>query len=175
MNQLNHKRIAFRAPEPEDLDLFYRWENDATLWKYGSTPAPVSRFLLRDYLKLEGEDLYSKRQQKMVVLLKASGEPIGTIDLFDFDPYHNRAAIGMMIDSSFQGQGYAYETVQLLVEYAFSYLHIHQLYVEIPTSNVPCYRLFSKLNFHLCTTLKEWIRGENGYEDLYLMQLINDK
>ncbi len=175
MNQLNHKRIAFRAPEPEDLDLFYRWENDASLWKYGSTLAPVSRFVLRDYLKLEGEDIYMKRQQKMVVMLKESSEPIGTIDLFDFDPYHNRAAIGMMIDSPFQRQGYALEAVELLVNYAFSFLHLHQLYAEIPVSNSPCFRLFSKLNFQLTGTLKEWVRQENGFEDLYMMQLINEQ
>ena len=42
MNYLTGKQIELRAVEPEDLDALYRWENDSSLWIYGSTVSPLS-------------------------------------------------------------------------------------------------------------------------------------
>ena len=47
MNYLTGKQIELRAVEPEDLDALYRWENDSSLWIYGSTVSPFSRYLLK--------------------------------------------------------------------------------------------------------------------------------
>ena len=33
MKLLENERIILRALEPEDLDVLYRWENDASLWQ----------------------------------------------------------------------------------------------------------------------------------------------
>ena len=31
------ENISLRALEPEDLDLFYQWENDSSIWKISQT------------------------------------------------------------------------------------------------------------------------------------------
>lgn len=172
---LQNRLLRFRAPEPEDLDLFYRWENDTSLWEHGPTIAPVSRFVLREYLKCAKEDIYATGQLRLMIETVGQGVAIGTVDLFDFDPYNNRAFIGMLIDPAEQGKGYGQAAVELLVEYCFSHLHLHQLCVHIPLSNKPCYRLYQKMGFSLCGILKEWIRRESYYEDVYFMQLLNER
>ena len=47
---LENDCIKLRAPEPEDLEVFYKWENDTTLWPLGSTLIPYSRYDLKQYL-----------------------------------------------------------------------------------------------------------------------------
>ena len=37
MKWLENDTIRLRALEPEDLDLLYAWENDTSLWEFGST------------------------------------------------------------------------------------------------------------------------------------------
>ena len=42
MTLLRDDLIQLRAIEPEDLDVLYRWENNADLWEVGDTLASAS-------------------------------------------------------------------------------------------------------------------------------------
>ncbi|MCX6308614.1 MAG: GNAT family N-acetyltransferase, partial [Bacteroidia bacterium] len=108
-SMLSSERIRLRALEPEDLDCLYRWENDDRLWAFGSTLTPFSRFVLRQYIENSGQDLFEAKQLRLVVVENATDTPIGTIDLYDFDPFHLRAGIGILIDAEHQKQGFAGE------------------------------------------------------------------
>lgn len=168
----NHLRL--RAPEPEDLELFYRWENDTSLWQHGPTITPISRFVLREYLQNCDKNIYTTGQLRLMIETHSSpSTTIGTIDLFDFDPYNNRIFLGMLIDKAYQHQGYGQEALALTIHYCFAHLHLHQLCVHIPISNHPCIALYRKNGFTDSGLLKDWIRREKGYEDVHLMQLIN--
>ena len=50
MNLLQNKTVCLRAPEPEDLELLYSWENNPEWWEIGNTLAPYSRYLLKEYI-----------------------------------------------------------------------------------------------------------------------------
>ncbi len=169
---LSNKRINLRAPEPEDLDIFYQWENDTSLWEHGPTLAPISRFVLREYLRHAGEDIYSTRQLRMMIEKKEDQTPIGTIDLYDFDPYDNRAFLGMLIDPKHQGKGYGTEAVELMIKYCFEHLHLHQICAHIAESNKVSLNLYQKMGFTQCGLLKEWTQRNGYYENVYFMQLI---
>ena len=170
---LQNDRILLRAPEPEDLDLLYKWENDSSLWKFGSTLSPISRFTLKEYIANSHLDIFEARQLRLIITLKANGQPIGAIDLFDFDPFHRRAAVGILIDCSFQRQGLAVEALELIKTYCFNFLHLHQIYAHVPAANLPSLRLFSKCGFHQNGLLREWLSTEKGFEDVYWLQCLN--
>ena len=36
MNLLQNKTVCLRAPEPEDLELLYSWENNPEWWEIGT-------------------------------------------------------------------------------------------------------------------------------------------
>jgi diamine N-acetyltransferase len=59
---------------------------------------------------------------------------LGLIDLFDFDPKNNRAGVGIVIQNKDnRSQNIGSEALQLLIEYAFYNLNLHQLYANIGT------------------------------------------
>jgi Acetyltransferases, including N-acetylases of ribosomal proteins len=173
MGFLETDRISLRALEPEDLEVLYKWENDSRLWQNGSTIAPYSKFVLHDYLKNSLHDIFQSRQLRLIVEEKKSGKPIGTIDLFDYDPINQRAGIGILLDEDFRNRGYGAETLHLIEDYAFRFLQLNQLYAHIPASNIPSMKLFEKCGYIHSGNLTSWIKTSGGFEDVHLMQLIN--
>jgi len=167
---LSTERIRLRALEPEDLDCLYRWENDDRLWAYGSTLTPFSRFVLRQYIENSGQDLYEAKQLRLVIVENATETPIGTIDLYDFDPFHLRAGIGILIDAEHQKQGFAGEALELMKGYAFNFLKMNQLYAFIPAMNIASQHLFRRCSFTESGLLRKWNKASEGMEDVYVYQ-----
>ena len=170
---LENDKIKLRALEPEDLDNFYKWENDVDLWSMGCTLEPYSRFELKQYI-LSQKDIYEAKQLRLIIEYKVDNNAIGTIDLYDFDPHNRRAAVGIMIDRNYQQNGLASEALSLLCEYSFSFLKLHQLYAYIPVKNEPSKKLFVRCGFVDRGLLSDWLQTTKGYEDVQLVSLVSD-
>jgi len=173
MNKLlENTELLLRAPEPEDLALLYKWENDTRLWEYGNATAPYSRFSLREYLTESKQDIYADRQLRLMVRMKTSGAVIGMADLYDFDPFHRRAGVGILIDENQRNRGYGLQSLLLLEEYAFGFLSLHQLYSFVPEKNLASRQLFKKAGYLPVATLREWLSRGEHYDDVQIWQKI---
>lgn len=173
MNYLTGKQIELRAVEPEDLDALYRWENDSSLWIYGSTVSPFSRYLLKQYIESYTADITRDKQLRLIIMRKESRQVIGAIDCFDYDITNRKAAIGLLIDPDHKRQGFGRDALETFIEYAFRFLHLHQLYAHIPVCNTASIALFRTCGFHESTRLKDWIRLPQGYTDALIFQKFN--
>ena len=170
---LEGENIKLRALEPEDLDLFYQWENDSTIWKISQTYAPFSKHILSRYLENAHQDIFTAKQLRLMI--EKDGVSIGTIELFDFEPIHMRAGLGIwIVQESDRRKGYAKEALRLMIEYAFFKLQLNQLYCNISASNQPSINLFSSLDFMLIGSKKKWNKSPNGWEDELMFQLLCD-
>lgn len=175
--KLKGEKIALRAIEPQDIDLLYQWENDTENWLVSNTQTPFSRFVLEQYIASAHEDIYSAKQLRLMIDLNpnASSEhcSIGSIDLFDFDPNHLRAGIGILIaDNTDRKKGYASEALSLLTDYCFYSLNLHQLYCNITIDNESSILLFQKHGFQITGIKKQWIRDGVKYKDELILQLV---
>jgi len=175
MQRLANHKVNLRALEPEDLDFLYTAENDSSLWEVSGTQIPFSKQLLRNYLANAHQDIYEAKQLRLVIENAESGEKIGLIDLFDFNPQYQRAGIGIFILKRFQQKGFANEALQLFLDYGFKTLQLHQIYANITIDNKQSISLFEKLNFEQTGIQKDWIKNENRFQDVLLYQLINTK
>ncbi len=171
------KSVALRAPELSDADHIYRWENDPDIWQVSNTITPFSRYLIEQYILSADQDIFAARQLRLMIDARAGSEwePAGAIDLFDFDPMHLRAGVGILVSSAFRGQGLATEALVLLKAYAFNTLQLHQLFAHITIDNTPSLSLFRKCGFEICGTRKEWLRIQGEWKDEYILQCINQK
>lgn len=160
-----------RAPEPEDLDAMYRFENEPTLWETSNPTGPYSRFYLKDYIATNRNDIYIDRQLRLM-MVDDLDEVVGIVDLFRFEPFHNRAEVGIVIAPEHRGKGLGTLTLQMLHEYAFGYLGLHQLHASALTGNRAAQALFRKAGYEMVATLKEWIRVGDSYSDVVVMQLV---
>lgn len=136
MKFLSGNRLLLRAVEPEDVALIYRWENDSSSWGDGCALSPYSRYAIRTYIEESlRQDIFQMRQLRFMIVRASDGVAVGMVDLFDFDPYHRRAAVGIYVDAASRGQGIAGEALNVLCCYAFDFLHLHQLYAQVAESN----------------------------------------
>ncbi|WP_430615380.1 GNAT family N-acetyltransferase [Flavobacterium sp. JP2137] len=176
MMTLKGNLVYLRALEPEDLEFIYQLENQENLWEVSNTQTPYSRFLIHQYLENAHQDIYESKQLRMVICSNSSAAPLGLIDLFDFDPKNQRAGIGIVINNPENRlQGVGSEALELLINYAFYHLQLHQLYANISTDNLPSERLFTKFGFSCVGIKKEWNRVGTQRKDEALYQLLNTK
>ncbi len=174
MQILENNSIQLRALEPEDLQLLYKWENNSDIWEVSHCQKPFSLFVLKQYLENSHLDIYESKQLRLVIELKNANEAIGLIDLFDFDPFHNRAGIGVLLHNKIHHQkGYASEALETLINYCFKSLQLHQLFCTITTCNKASIDLFCSKGFEITGTKKQWIKSTKGWKDEYFLQLIN--
>jgi len=170
--KLEYGKIRFRALEPEDIDLLYEWENDAEIWEISNTYEPFSKFILAKYIRESNRDIYESKQMRLVIET-TDGAPVGAIDLFDFDPFHFRAGVGILIhDEKDRKLGYASDALELLCQYAANYLRLHQLFANISEDNLASIHLFKKAGFELAGTKKDWRRTLSGWKSELMFQKI---
>lgn len=156
---MNGNNISLRALEPHDRDIMYAWENNVDHWPVSGTLSPFSRQTMDEFLRTAKDDIYTTRQLRLAIDVNHTlpKTTIGYVDLFDFDPPHRRAGVGILIgDTKFRGKGYAFETLQVLSAYAKNVLNLHQLYCHIHCDNHPSIRLFQKAGYTQCGELKDW-------------------
>lgn len=172
---MKFKEIKLRAVEPEDLELLYKWENNSQYWIISNTVTPFSRYTLKRYIENSHKNIYVTGQLRLMIDHIESRKTIGTIDIFDFDPFHKRAGIGILIaDESFRRKGYASMALKALIEYCFNTLLLHQLYCNILGTNHESMDLFKKTGFREIGIKKDWINSLNGYLDEHIFQLIKE-
>lgn len=169
---LKGKNITLRALEPSDLEVIYYWENDPSVWEVSHTLAPFSKFVLTQYLETQHLDIYTTKQLRLVAMNKHL-VPVGLIDLFDFDPQHKRAGVGILIDEKARGKGHAKEAIELMETYCFNHLDLHQTYANIGADNEASIKLFEALGYKKVGVKKDWIKTTNGFVDEILYQKLN--
>jgi len=174
MSKLSGNLIRLRALEPSDLDFLYTLENNEDYWEVSNTQTPYSHYLLKQYIENSHLDIYEAKQLRFVIE-NNDQEIVGLIDLFDFNPQHIRAGIGVLIDKIHQKKGYATEAIQLVNNYAFSYLNLRQLYANIATDNKESIVIFEKTGYLKTGIQKDWICNNGVFKDVAFYQLINPK
>jgi diamine N-acetyltransferase len=174
MKTLKGNSVFLRALEPEDLEYLFEIENNETFWEVSHTQTPFSKYVLKQYLENVHLDVFAAKQLRLMIVDALTRKNIGLIDLFNFNPKHKRAGIGILIDPAFQHKGFASESLELLIKYTFSHLELHQLYANITSDNTKSIKLFESKNFTKVGVKKDWISSQGNFKDEILYQLIND-
>lgn len=173
---LKDDTVFLRPLEPEDLELLYTIENDPELWDKGTVTIPYSRYALRQFIKETKNDLYIDRQLRLIACMTITGETIGIVDLFYFEPHALRAEIGITFLKSVRGKGMALRAVNLLTDYAFRVLHLHAISAWVAEDNERSRRLFVRAGFETGgAVLKDWLMTTEGYKDIIVYQRLKNK
>ena len=170
--QLSFGNISLRPLEPNDIELLYQWENNLEIWEVSNTKAPFSKHILAQYILESAKDIYETKQLRLIIQNKKT-EAVGAVDLFDFEPYHLRAGVGILIhNKTDRNKGYASDALQALSNYGFEVLGLKQLYANISTDNINSIKLFENSGFQQIGIKRDWIRTTAGWKDEVILQKI---
>tara|TARA_X000001036_G_C20449364_1_gene712696 strand:+ start:200 stop:706 length:507 start_codon:yes stop_codon:yes gene_type:complete len=165
--------LKLRALEPEDIDVMFSIENDSKLWRYSNRNEPYSKYTLRKYIEIQSQDI-SESKQKRFVLSNNDKIIFGFIDLFDFESFHRRAGVGLVILSDFRSQGFGSKGLNLIENHSKLYYNLHILYANIAYENKESIFLFKKMKYDLVGVKKKWNYYDNSFHDECLYQKILD-
>jgi diamine N-acetyltransferase len=121
------------------------------------------------------EDIASSKQVRFMINIMHTKQTVGILDIFDIDFLNSRAGMGILVDKNFRHQEIGAEAVALAANYLFNTLHLHQIYCNVIISNPVSLKLFEKCEFSVIGIKKEWKKTQNGFEDVIMLQRINNK
>ena len=130
-----------------------------------------SRFVRRNYWAASTNDIFAGRQIRVMVARNSDKAVGGAVDLTGFEPLHDRAEIGMVVAEAHRNEGIGQQSLRMLCEYDFRFLHLPQVYAYVPVDNQICLQMFRACGFTNHILLKQWMRGSSeGYNDVILIQ-----
>ena len=168
---LRKDNISLRSPDLQDLDFLFEIENNTELWKLSNTISPFSRFDLEQYILQADKDIYAIKQLRFIVELN-NENVIGILDIFDFEPQHRRAGVGIIILEKFQNKGFASTVLEILWEYSTKKLNLHQLFCNIESTNHKSLKLFENNGYKRVGIKKDWNCIDGNWSDELLLQKI---
>lgn len=142
------ERVALGPLHRGLLPLLARWENDFwTVDRGGDDPRPLAA----DGLAAEWESLLRGERADWLgfaIYALPDYRPIGVMNIRDYTNPHGTAEFGITIgDALERGQGYGTEAVRLLLDYAFSVLGVHNVWLDTPAYNTGALRAYEKAGF----------------------------
>ena len=164
---MENGELRLRALEPEDAEMMYEAESDPAAWRYSDYLAPMSREMLREYALTYDADPMRSGQLRLII--DKDGTAIGMLDLFDISPRHLRADTGIYILPDYRWGGIGVKALQLAKDYCRSRLGLHQLTASVAQQNTAARRCYEKAGFQTSGTRPDWLRSENGWEDIDLL------
>jgi diamine N-acetyltransferase len=166
---MNLDELHLRALEPEDLAVLEQVENDTVYWNHSNQTEPFSLYTLKQYIKQQSQDIFEVRQKRFVIS-DAQKSVLGFIDLFDFEPLHRRAGVGIFVLSSYRTKGVASKALLLLHDYIKEHLNLKNLYANITKENSRSIKLFTAVGYTQIGVKKDWNFYQGSFHDELLFQ-----
>ncbi|MFI3294275.1 MAG: GNAT family protein [Rikenellaceae bacterium] len=170
MTNIIGDKVFLRAVEPEDINSLYEWENDTDLWSVSGTTSPFSRYTLSLFIEAQRDDIFTSRQQRLMICCTESRVAVGALDIFEFDPLHQRAGVGIMIAPAFRRMGYAADALRAVERYAAEFMRVHQLWCNVEEDNKASLTLFESLGYTKIGVKRDWNSTPDGYKSEIMLQ-----
>jgi RimJ/RimL family protein N-acetyltransferase len=170
---LRGEKVALGPVHEGLVPLIADWYNDfATSAISGDELRPMSPAAVR----AEWEALMRGERQGWIgfaVYELATVRPIGLANLRDLGSVHRTAEFGILIgETDCRGKGYGTEATQLMLDYAFTALGVHNVWLDTLSFNTAAIRAYTRAGFREIGRRREAHRiGDRAY-DVVLMDCL---
>src|SRR5699024_11485599 len=114
-------------------------------------------------------------QHERCFIMKKNNETLGLVELVSIEPIHRKAEFTIMIEPTYQGHGYASTATKLAMDYAFSNLNLHKLYLFVDEINEKAIHIYKKAGFQVEAILKDEFFVNGAYHNAVIMSIFQDQ
>lgn len=169
---INTSRLCLRSISADDVDAFYTIYSNPEVMRYWSTP-PLANRAAASKLVSEIQDGFKRRELlKWGIALRTDDSLIGSVTLFHPDFTHRRAEIGYALGRAHWGNGYMQETLQAVLNYAFTVLNLHRIEADVDPRNAASVRTLERLGFQREGYLRERWHVNGEIQDAFFYGLL---
>jgi diamine N-acetyltransferase len=146
MSPPQYGNIRLRPIDDHDIELLMIWENNPEFWHVSDRTGPYTREQIAAFIE-DCRDLRHSGQLRWMIV-DHEGEPLGALDIFDYDPKSNTAGLGILIAlAEDRKKGYAGDALKALLQFYKKEKSIRSFRSLVYYDNVPSLRLFRKCGF----------------------------
>ena len=165
------KDLRLRAPEPDDANIIYIWENSSDERHSSLRSGPVSRLMVQNFIQQYDGEIHT--QGSLRFMIDCDGETVGTIDVYDYEPYNRHAFVGIYVTVNRRKEGIASRSLKEVEKLMKRRVGLHSLVALVAEDNEASQRLFTKAGYSPAGVLKEWIKdGERRIDALIFQHLL---
>ncbi|MBK7897209.1 MAG: GNAT family protein [Candidatus Promineifilaceae bacterium] len=173
---LQNDKVRLRAIGRDDLPALARFNNDRDVELAGGGDPPWPQALER--LTAEYEAKWSQggrdgNEGSVEFAIEGNGQFIGICALFNVNQTARTCELGISIgDKTAWGQGYGRSTLTLLLQYAFTYLNMHKVWLQVHGSNQRAIRAYLACGFVEEGRQRQQVWSNGRYDDLVQMGIL---
>lgn len=163
------ERVALGPVTPALLPLVVRWRSDFTVTRtLASRWRLTSRHAVETWFRAVAE-----HDHAFTVYEQASWRQIGFAVLMDVDPLMRTAELALVIgEKDCWGKGYGTEVTRLLLDYAFTWVHLHSVKLRVFGHNARGLRAYQRAGFKVIGRWREAYRLGDRVEDVVFMDCL---
>ena len=162
--------LALRALERGDLRFIHDQVNNRSVMAYWFEE-PYESF---DEL----EELYSRHihdnAERRFVVENKDKELIGLVELIEIDYIHRRAEFQIIVAPAHQGKGFARFCIHKALDYSFTILNLHKIYLSVAVDNAKALHLYQQCGFAEEGHLVGEFFIEGQYRDVKRMYILQE-
>jgi len=158
--------ISLRSLVPQDIDFLLELENDSSLWYASDNVSLFSKEDLENFIH-NAVDIFHDNQQRFIIQSNQTLEPLGILDLFNFNAKHQYVSIGIIIKPIFQKKGFAKDAINACKKMALQEFGIRNITASIASNNLASIHLFESVGFEKVGVRKNWfLIDKKKYDEL---------
>ncbi len=158
------RTVRLRPLEREDLRFVHHLNNNATVMRYWFEE-PYETFA--ELSALFEAHIHEQNERRFII--DADGDSSGLVELVEINTVHRSAEFQIIIAPACQGQGLAVQATRLALDYGFSVLNLHKIYLIVDRENEKAVHVYNKAGFRPEGVLKEEFFMNGQYRDVIRM------
>lgn len=160
------KRIYLSPMNTEDVEKYTEWINDLEV----TINLTVSHMVISTSVERDALEKLSKEGYNFAIVDADKNELIGNCSLMKIDNIHRKAELGIFIgNKEYWGKGYGQEAIELLLNFGFNILNLHNIMLKVFGFNKRAIRCYEKCGFKLIGMRREAIiQGDKKYGEYFM-------
>lgn len=158
---LSGERVTLRAIERADLRALAAIRNELEVESRVTDALPMPTSVAAVEARFDAR-IASPDPTKASFAIEAGDEVVGRLDLWGIDSFHQIANIGISIREQSWSRGFGQEAIRLVVEYAFTYLNLRKICLQLLATDERAMACYLKAGFSEEGRLRahNWFQGE---------------
>ena len=174
--RLETERLILRRFVIEDAAAMYKnWASDADVTKFLSWPThtsqEISEYVITDWVKKYGDEKY----YQWAIVLKATGEPIGSIAVVSMNENISMVHIGYCIGKKWWHQGITSEALKAVVDFSFDEVGANRVEAYHDPHNPNSGRVMKKCGMRYEGTLRNYQKTNQGITDACVYAILKSE
>jgi len=164
------ERVYLSPINTDDLETYTKWLNDYDVSR-NLTLYPQLISLTNEKKALEQ---MTSEGQNFAIVLAENDTLLGNISLMEISSINRTATLGLFIgEADCRGKGYGAEAIQLIINYGFKTLNLHNIMLNVNADNAQGIACYKKVGFREFGRRREAVFMDGKYFDNIYMEILS--